>query len=476
MKRTSVFVAGVGLVMLMVMWPVQLRAEDKVVTKIIETARTDNRTMEYDDFLSNVIGGRIVGSHNLEDAEKWVAGLFKSWGLEVMVQEVGEVGVGFSRGPWSGRLLSEDGEVLHFATPCYTGGTKGPQRGRVVIEPKDAKQLERMKGVIKGAWVLTDDNTNGLAINLDDTLHLYKEMIAAGALGFIQSATVPIQALNNRKHCHEFTMETLPRFCDIRLDYRQYAKIKEKVLNRDVFELEFDIRNHFFKGPVKYHNVIGIMRGSKYPKEYVMTGGHLDSYDAGTGSVDDANGVSVTLETARLLAASGAKPKRTILFCIWTAEENGLVGSEYFVKNNTVPMESISNYFNRDGGPTVATSVTVPPAMKADFDKVCQPLIGLSETFPFEVKVRTEPRQKPKRASGSDHAWFAINGVPTISLDLTDPLGFNFDYREIWHTERDVYFKVIPEYMNHSSLVNAVIVYGLSNLDHKLSREGLFKE
>lgn len=475
MKRLGTLVAAVAAAALL-MPTAAMGQKDKVVEKIIATAQTDNRTMEYDDFLSNVIGGRIVGSHNLEDAEKWVAELFKSWGLEVMVQEVGEIGVGFSRGPWFGRMLSEDGMQLHFVTPSYSAGTKGPQRGHVVLEPKSERQLERMKGVLKGAWVLTDDNTGGSAINLADTAHFYKEMIEAGALGFIQSAKVPLQALSNRKHCHEFTMETLPKACDIRLDERQFAVIKKKVECRDVFELEFDIRNHFFKGPVKYNNIIGIMRGSKYPDQYVLTGGHLDSYDAGTGSVDDANGVSVTLETARLLAASGAKPKRTIMFCIWTAEESGLLGSKHFVQSKTIPLENISNYFNRDGGPTVATSVTVPQAMKADFDKVCKPLIGLSETFPFEVKVLEQPRERPRKGGGSDHAYFAMNGVPVIGLDLTDPLGYNFDYREIWHTERDLYFKVIPEYLNHSSLVNAVIIYGLSNLDHILSREGCYKD
>ena len=465
-----------ALIMLMTGGAAQAQSQDKMVRKIIEMAQTDNRTMQYDDFLANVIGGRIVGSHNLEDAEKWVAEQFESWGLEVMVQEVGEIGVGFSRGPWFGRMLSEDGMQLHFATPSYTAGTKGPQRGRVVMEPKTQRDLDRMKGVFKDAWVLTDDNTSGSAINLSDTAHFYKEMISAGALGFIQSAKLPIQALSDRKHCHEFTMETLPKACDIRLDERQFEIIKKKVQAKEEFELEFDIRNHFFKGPVKYHNIIGIMKGSKYPDEYVLTGGHLDSYDSATGAVDDANGVAVVMETARILAKSGVRPKRTIMFCVWTAEEIGLVGSKFFVQGKTVPWEKISNYSNRDSGPTLATSVTVSPAMKEDFDKICGPLIGLDERFPFEVKVMKEPKAKPKRAGGSDYAWFAINGIPTISLDLTDPHGYNFEYREIWHTDRDLFNKVIPEYMDQSTLVNAVVTYGLANLDHTLSRDGLYKE
>ena len=99
---------------------------DKVVKKVIELGTTDNRTMEHEDFLANRIGGRIVGSHSLEDAEKWVAGLFKSWGLEVQVQEVGEINVGFSRGPWSGRNLTDGGTPLHRTGRRYA--RKRPER------------------------------------------------------------------------------------------------------------------------------------------------------------------------------------------------------------------------------------------------------------------------------------------------------------------------------------------------------------
>ena len=496
-------------------------AQDKTVKKIIETGRTDNRTMEHADFLANRIGGRIVGSAALTEAEAWVKEQFESWGLEVMVQEAGQINVGFNRGPWYGRMLSEDGMSLHFGTPSYTAGTRGKQTGHVVIEPKTRRDLDRMKGLLKGAWVLLDAESNGMAIDWSDSANekraetiakneeidrqnneirrwnyehadaepkellkyettvapFYKEMVEAGVLGFIRSAKVPLQILYDRANCYDITMEKLPTVCDILLDEAQFKVVKDKVLRKDIFQLEFDIRNHFYRGPVKYHNIIGILRGSKYPKEYVLAGGHLDSYDCGTGAVDDGNGTSVTMEAARLLATSGAKPKRTILFCIWTAEEFGLLGSKYFVENKTVPLEKISNYINRDGGPLCATGVTVPPAMYDDYVSVCKPLEDLNPEFPFTVSKREGPPQpRPTRAGGSDHAYFSMNGVPTISFRETDPKGYNFEYREIWHTERDIYNKLIPEYMEHSAVVTAVVLYGIANLDHLLSRDGLYKE
>lgn len=515
MKKTILFVFAAFMLLC-----VNVQAQDKVVKQVIEMGTNDNRTMQHIDFLSNRIGGRLIGSYALTQAEEWVKDQFESWGLEVMVQEVGSINVGFNRGPWFGRMLSEDGMQLHFVTPSYTAGTKGPQVGHVVIEPRTRQEFEKMKGLLKGAWVLLDSPSNGFAINptaqADSTRAaaiakneaiakenaeiarynrehpdspkkmkqpsktpalFYREMCEAGVLGFIQPADIPLTCLYDRANCYNLTMETLPTVCDIKLDKHQYEIIKQKVLEFQDFYLEFDIRNHFSKGPVKYHNIIGIIRGSKYPDETVLLGGHLDAYDAGTGAVDDAQGLSVAMEAARLLAAAGAKPKRTMMFCIWTGEEYGLLGSKFFCENKTVNMDKIVNYFNRDGGPTMATSITVPPAMYDDYVKVCKPVENYVENVGFKViKREGKPRSHKVRAGGSDHAYFVLAGAPAIGFNCTDPYGYNFKYGEIWHTERDRYNRVFPEYLEPTSVISAVVAYGLANLDHSLSREDLYSD
>nr|MCR5570983.1 M20/M25/M40 family metallo-hydrolase [Bacteroidales bacterium] len=433
-------------------------------------------------------------THMLNHAEDWVAEQFRAMGLEVRVQEAVTIGVGFDRGPWFGRVLNEDGMVLHFGTPAYTAGTAGPQKGRAILEPKTQRDFDRIKGALKGSWVLLDTGpANGLAIDAsakadstraaqlaegkDAVVPMYRQMVDAGVLGFIRPGKLPMQVLYNRAMCFDLTMDSLPTACDIILDEHQFARIREKVADRQEVLLEFDIRNHFFPGPMKHHNIIGILKGTKYPDEYVLMGGHLDAYDIATGSTDDGQGVSVTMGAARLLTAAGAKPKRSIMFCIWTGEEYGLLGSKFFVQNKTIPWNKISNYFNRDGGPLAATSISVPPAMYDDFMKACEPLFDYNPEIPFSVvKRQGEPRPRPTTAGGSDHAYFAMNGVPTISFSETDPFGTDFIYRDIWHTEDDLFDKIIPAYLEHSAVVQAVTAYGIANLDHLLSREGLYKE
>ena len=174
--------------------------------------------------------------------------------------------------------------------------------------------------------------------------------------------------------------------------------------------------------------------------------------------------------------AAGGKPRRSIAFCLWAGEEFGLLGSKHWVETNMDKLDKISNYFNRDGGPTVANSLTVPPAMYEQFKIATEDLDRIDPEFPFKLNLRTEARPKPATAGGSDHAYFAINGVPTISFGTGDPKGYDFSYQEIWHTERDTYNMSIPEYMNHTSVVMALVYYKLANMDSLLSRKDLYLE
>lgn len=516
MKRILMFLSVFVLLFLNVTAFAQSK---KVVDRIIELGTTDNQTMNHLDVFSNRFGGRLIGSDAYENAAEWAISKFKEWGMQAEMDYSGTLPVGFNRGPWFGRLLSDNGMQLHFATPSYTSGTKGVQKGHVVIEPKSQGEFDRMKGKLKGAWVLISGKNDGwpidisakadhyrdsiIAVNeeiskknnearrynyshqgeeqkemlplVEEPALFYHQMKDAGILGIIQSTSNPIRALYDRKNIDNMTFETLPTIPDIKLDEHQYAIIEQMAKERQRFELEFDIRNYFKMGPVKYHNVIGVIPGTKYPDEYVMVGGHLDAFDVATGGVDCGTGIAVAMETARLIMEAGGKPKRTILICLWAGEEFGLLGSKSWVENNKDKWAKISNYFNRDGGPTLANSLSVTEAMYADMEKICEPLNDINPDFPFTLSKR-EASARPTRAGGSDHAYFAINGVPTVSFGTADPKGYDFNYGEIWHTERDLYNMSIPEYMEHSSVVTAIVTLGIANLDHLLSREGYYKE
>ena len=162
MKFYSLFLLLAGIALSM-----NIHAQsDPVMETIVKIGQTDNRTMDHLDILCNRFGGRLIGSDAYENAANWAASKFEEWGMEVIMDEVGELPVGFNRGPWFGRLLSDNGMTLHFATRSYTSGTHGVQRGHVLIEPRTEAEFERMKGALKCAWVLVGGVNNGWPIDI----------------------------------------------------------------------------------------------------------------------------------------------------------------------------------------------------------------------------------------------------------------------------------------------------------------------
>ena len=326
--------------------------------------------------------------------------------MEVEYDEDGTLAVGFNRGPWFRKMTSPKSMHLHFANPSYSSGTRGRQVGHAVLEPQNDRQFQRMKKKLNGAWVLLDppevdeeelekrkkmtpeERDKQRELERKETKARLDKLIGAGILGVISSAAVPINATYNRDVKEWTSWDDLPTACDIKLNEHQFAEIKQMVIERQRVELEFDIRNYFKMGPVKYHNVIGIIPGTEYPDEYVLMGGHLDSYDVATGAVDDGSGVTPAMEAARLIMAAGGKPKRTILVCLWSGEEFGILGAGHWVKKYKDRLPKISNMFNRDGGPTVITGISVSEAMWDDMEKICLPLNDINPDFPFEMRKR----------------------------------------------------------------------------------------
>ncbi len=409
-------------------------------------------------------------------------------------------------------MYGEEQMMLHFATPSYTSGTKGPQRGHVVIEPRTQAEFDRMKGRLKGAWVLVGGKSRGWALKhnaeakaerekirkaneeamlynrtmagedgarkeIDTTTPalFYDEMIAAGVLGFIQAAPVPIAALYDNDVVNSCaTFDNLPTVPDIKLDEEQYDRIYKLAKERRQIELEFDIRNHFSMGPVPFHNVVATIKGERYPDEYVIVGAHLDSFDVATGGVDCGSGVSVVMEAARMIKQSGAKPDRTIIFILFAAEEFGLLGSQAWTETHADLLPRISNMFNRDGGPMPYSAFSAPKSLMKEYEKIADNIREIYPDYNFTVN-ELKPRKQPTRTSSNDASSFAIKGVPALQMnEWRDVKGYGFDYREIWHTERDTYQKSIPEYQEQAAGAMALMVLGTANLKTSLPREEVY--
>jgi len=286
----------------------------------------------------------------------------------------------------------------------------------------------------------------------------------AGILGVVSGARGNLlrTGSNRRVRWNRMTWDQRPTLVRPTLVARDHTRLM-RLLEKGVdVHLEFIVQNRFRRGPTKLLNVVADIPGVEKPDEFVLVGGHLDSWDGATGAVDDGSGCATAMEAARLLMKIGARPKRTIRFVLWGGEEQGLLGSRAYVTRHKEELPRISAYLNHDSGTNYVAGIPCTKAMKADMERVFQGVIGIDPGKPFKI---TETNGL--RGGGSDHASFLRAGVPAFMWRLAG----NHEYGYIWHTQNDHYDQAVAAYQLHSSMVIAIGALGLADLDHLLSRE-----
>ncbi len=443
----------------LLMAPVSADNEKSVVQRVVDLGRQESQVMERLDVLVNRFGPRLTGSDNMVYACEWAREQFESYGLSnAHLDEAGEFAVGFHRGPWWGRMVEPEEMELSFGTNAWTAGTRGVVRGPAIMGPSNEEDLDEIQSQVEGTWVLMRR-----AGRRDRQLRrtLMRKLGSLGAAGIITAARGELIVTGGNPRISWDRLPTLPR---IQMVAAQWQDLTDRISEGQKVILEFDIRNFFKKGPVKWHNVIADIPGTEFPDEYVIVGGHIDSWDAASGACDNGTGVATTLEAARLLMAAGAQPRRTIRFMLWGGEEQGLLGSRHYVKENPQLMEKISGVFVHDMGTNYISGVSATQAMLEDFEIAFAPIKSLNPEMPFRIK-----EVAGLRGGGSDHSPFLSADVPGFfwaqeGRDI---------YRRTHHTQFDTYDAAIPEYQQHSAMVVALAALGVANLDHLLSRENM---
>jgi len=198
-----------------------------------------------------------------------------------------------------------------------------------------------------------------------------------------------------------------------------------------------------------------------------MLGGHLDSWHAATGATDNAIGCAIMMEAARILKSLGVKPRRTIRVALWSGEEEGLLGSQAYVKEHFGTAEDpkpefakFNGYFNVDSGTGRVRGAGIfgPPE---DADILRQILLPFSD-----LGVMGAIPTKNRRAGGTDSTSFSQAGLPGIGLGQ-DPIEY---FTDTWHTNIDTYERIIEDDAKKSAIVVAAAIYQLAMRDEMLPR------
>jgi Zn-dependent M28 family amino/carboxypeptidase len=205
------------------------------------------------------------------------------------------------------------------------------------------------------------------------------------------------------------------------------------------------------------HNVIADLKGAEHPEEVVIVSGHLDSWDLGTGAVDDAVGVAAAMQALEVIKRLGLHPKRTIRFIAWMNEENGGRGSQAYARNNEDKIRNHYAAIEMDlgvGHPIGFLANVGPPAMP-----LLRPIGSILSSL-GAGHVKAAPG-----SVGADISPLEAAGVPGFA-----PL---MDTRPYWyyhHNAADTFDKVGPRELTEDSTVLSVLAWALANLPEALPR------
>jgi len=270
----------------------------------------------------------------------------------------------------------------------------------------------------------------------------------------------------------------------------QWDRIARLLDQKKDVELELNVANTFYDNdPMQYDTIAEIPGGDK-KDEIVMVGAHLDSWHSGTGATDNGAGTVVMMEAMRILKALDVKPRRTIRIGLWTGEEQGLLGSQYYVQQHfgsrppteepdfkgmptllrreagpvTVKPEQakVSVYFNVDNGSGKLRGVFLQEneAVAPIFEAWMQPFKDLGMTT---LTMRD--------TGGTDHLSFDAVGIPGFQF-IQDPLDYE---TRTHHSNMDVYDRLQPDDLKQAAVIVASFVYQAAMRDQMFPRKPIEK-
>ncbi|GFZ87302.1 peptidase M28 [Aquaticitalea lipolytica] len=337
------------------------------IKKIYSNSLTNGKSYEWLDHLSTQIGSRLSGSLGAERAVEYTKeeleklGLDKVWLQPVMVPK-------WVRGAPEFAYIETSPGVTTPINICALGGSIATPNGGVkahVIEVKSLAELATLgEAIIKGKIVFYNRPMQADLINTFEAYGGCVDQRYAGAMeaGKYGAVGVIVRSMNLRMddfpHTGSMSYGDLPNSQRIpsAAISTNHAELLSGMLALDKKINVFFSQNCQQLKDVQSYNVIGEITGSEFPNEYIVVGGHLDSWDLGDGSHDDGAGVVQSMDVLRLLKESGIKPKRSIRVVLFMNEENGLRGGNKYAEvakakgeNHIFALESDSGGFTPRG-------------------------------------------------------------------------------------------------------------------------------
>jgi carboxypeptidase Q len=487
----------------------------------------NSKVMDYATGLMDSIGERLTGSPNMKRANDWTRDQLTAMGLSNSHLEAwGPFGRGWANQYTNVRMTSPDIVTLLAYPKAWTPGTNGVTQGkcvRAVIEKKE--DFDKYKGKLAGMIVIlgadaevkpiegqlykrdTDEDLARIADFNPTPEHNFTFADYVKRVQFVKDlnqfladekvlavidhsrrseggGTVFVQSGGSYKTGETTTVPQLT------MAVEHWTRIARLLDQKKEVSLELNVQNTFYDDdPMQYDTIAEIPGGDK-KDEIVMLGAHLDSWHAGTGATDNGAGTIVMMEAVRILKALDLHPRRTIRIGLWSGEEEGLLGSQFYVEHhfgsrppmNDPLMKGMPTLIRREAG-----DVTVKPEqakVSAYFNvdngtgKIRGVYLQENEAVAPLFKAWMEPFKDlgmttltMRDTGGTDHLSFDAVGIPGFQF-IQDPIEYE---TRTHHSNMDVYDRLQPDDLKQAAVIVASFVYDAAMRDQMLPRKPIEK-
>lgn len=510
-------------------WAQQEKVDLETITRIRYEGFHDSKVMDLAQGLMDSIGERLTGSPNMKRANEWTRDQLAAMGLaNAHLEAWGPFGRGWANQYVNVRMTSPDVVTLLAYPKAWTPGTSGVVQAKCVRVTIGTKEdFEKYRGKLAGSIVILGADVEAKPISDPQFRRESDEELAKIAeynvsmehnftfadflkrMQFIKDqnqffadekvlavidhsrqtsggGTVFVQS-GGSYHPGETT--TVPQ---LTMALEHWTRIARLLAQKKDVSLELNVQNTFYDDdPMQYDTIAEIPGTDKEKKdEVVMLGAHLDSWHAGTGATDNGAGTIIMMEAVRILKAIDVHPRRTIRIGLWSGEEQGLLGSQWYVEHHfgarpamdepamkgmpslirleagdvTLKPEQakVSAYFNVDNGSGKIRGVYMQEnsAVAPIFDVWMQPFKDLGMTT---LTMRN--------TGGTDHLSFDAVGIPGFQF-IQDPLEYE---TRTHHSNMDVYDRLQPDDLKQAAVIVASFVYDAAQRDQMLPRKPIEK-
>ena len=416
--------------------------------------------------LCDVLGPRPTGSAAMQRAAQWALGQFQDASTDSAWLETFELPRSWSDGGAEIRVTAPVPFEVRAASTAWSPATAGSRTQELELILSDGLGEGSVRSLGKAAkgravLVLLDEAKTFYAMGLQQSRAIWamREAGDVGAAVVLFASIKPNRILFRHTHTVDAQVDPVPSAMIAREDALRIGRLLE---SESTVNIQVSIPSEI-GGPVPGANVVAEIRGSERPQEVVILGAHLDTWDLGTGCLDNGVNVAVVIEAARAIAASGKRPKRTIRFVLFDGEESGLFGSRAYVRRHRDELDSVVAVIVHDMGQDRIQGYSLGgrPELEA----------GLIDAMSRLDEARGM-RHTRDAFLGSDHFDFQIEGVPAL-VAIQDTGSYVVPY----HSEVDTFDKVNIHRVRANTRVAAATVFGIAQsadgIGPRLDRDGV---